>query len=148
MKQSEVEVFPYVGVNDYKFGKTPSEIEKECGAPQKREEDDILEMVIEDRDGMEFEYHKKGKKYLLSAITILQKNCKNIYLDGKNIFDSMSLGVSDLSSNYLQGEKYVFYGDVGVSVAGYSRKKPKEGPYVIAFNQASYSIFELDGLKK
>ena len=79
MKQSEVEVFPYVGVNDYKFGKTPSEIEKEFGAPQKREEDDILEMVIEDRDGMEFEYHKKGKKYLLSAITILQKNCKNIY---------------------------------------------------------------------
>ena len=63
----------YVGVNGYKFGKTPSDTENEFGIADKKEEDDILEMVFETRDGVELQYHKKGRKYVLAAITILKK---------------------------------------------------------------------------
>ena len=138
----------YVGVNGYKFGKTPSDIETEFGIADKKEEDDILEMIFETRDGVELQYHKKGRKYVLAAITILKKTSADVFIGERNVFDSMSVGASELSTDFLQGEKYDFFGKIGVSVAGYSRKKPKEGPCVIAFSKASYDIFELDGLKQ
>ena len=148
MDNVEYLIDSYVGVNGYRFGKTPFDIENEFGIADKKEEDDILEMVFETRDGVELQYHKKGRKYVLAAITILKKTSGDVFIGEKNVFNSMSVGISELSTDFLQGEKYAFFGEIGVSVAGYSKKKPKEGPYVIAFSKASYGIFELDGLKQ
>ena len=140
-------IAPLQGVNGYKFGKSPQDIALEFGAPDTQQEDDILEMVFEQREGMEFEYHKKGRKFLLAAITIPKKAHADVRVKDKNIFACLEQAPSELSPDFLSGQKYLFYGSLGVSIAGYSRKKPKGGPYVIAFSKASYEHFELDGLK-
>ena len=52
-----------------------------------------------------------------------------------------------LGSERLTGEKYSVLTQLGISVAGFGKKKPREGALLIAFSKASRALFELNGLK-
>ena len=140
-----ITVVPYQGVGDYRFGLSPADVAQTCGAPS--EENDILEMIFETRDGVELQYDKKGRKHVLAAITLLRKRHPVVLVKGVDVFAAMDAGGEALGSERLTGEKYSVFTQLGISVAGFGKKKPREGALLIAFSKASRALFELNGLK-
>ena len=104
-------------------------------------------MIFETRDGVELQYDKKGRKHVLAAITLLRKRHPVVLVKGVDVFAAMDAGGEALGSERLTGEKYSVFTQLGISVAGFGKKKPREGALLIAFSKASRASFELDGLK-
>ncbi len=130
-------ISPYVSVNKFVFGKKPTEIKKQCGAPFKVEIDNIMETLTELRDACSLVYEEKKLAYVL-----INKHAEPV-VSGISVYDDGAIKeLMKVDPDHLVGSRYINFRTLGVCVGGFGNKKIPEGRLVIAYAKDKTSDFD------
>lgn len=129
---------PYVGVDDFTFGLSWDEIKFKLGEAPKIIIDNILGVVIEHRSACEFVYRDK------KLVSVTFNKHTNPMVDNIEIYVDGALDLLKTKyCNYIEGNKYILFRDIGICIGGFSKKKIPEGKLVIAFSKEELPLYEL-----
>jgi hypothetical protein len=131
---------PLVGLTVVKFGMTQAQIAKVLGKPRDVDDDDVLEMISEKRDGMAFEYWYEDKKKL-GAVQFL-KGTSVFYgdvdlMNTKDVTDLLKK--QDPKSNDYAG--YTNFPKLGLTLGGFGKRRIPEGKLIIAWGPMKANIY-------
>ena len=132
------ELRPFIGISDFNFGLTQSQIKKMGGEAALIEVDNIMGEVRERRLGMIFKYRKKK----LSVINI-SKHVEIIF-NGYSIFPECD-PIKDLSKydTPIEGKNgSILFRDLGICYSGFKKKIP-EGKLLIVFSKEMLSFYDI-----
>lgn len=130
-------ITPYKSVNNFNFGETPSSVKKKNGAPYKSIKDNIQDIITEERAGCELVYEERRLSYIT-----LNKNVTpmigNIQLFSGNAVAELKA----LDQDFLEGDQYIIFRNLGVCIGGLMKKKIPEGKIVNVFSKDKIEFFE------
>ena len=136
-ERTEYVIDPYVCVNGFFFGKTPSEIKRKCGIPYKAEIDNIMETLTELRDACSLVYENKRLAYV-----VLNKHTDPV-VSGVSIYEDGAIDkLMKLDPDHSIGKSYMNFRTLGVCVGGFGKKRIPEGKLVIAYSRDKVSSFD------
>lgn len=130
-------IIPFISVSDFVFGKSQAQIKQTCGQPYTSLTDNIMQHVLETREGCELVY--EGRKL---AYVTLNKHVTPV-VNGIEIYAEGSVQrLQEIDPDHLIGPKYMIFRALGLCIGGLSAKKIPEGRLVNVFPSAKLDFFE------
>jgi len=135
----DISITPYERVNSFFFGRTPAEIRKENGKARREIKDNVMNIYIEERAGLELHFEKKK----LFAVYMSKDTDPKVH--GIRIFSDDALAkLSKIDVPIIGKDRaYALFNGLGLCVGGISGKKVKEQYLAVAFSKEVAPSFDV-----
>jgi hypothetical protein len=135
---------PFVGLTVVSFGMTQAQVAKALGKPDETKPDDVMGLVREIRDGVEFEYWYEDKKKL--AAVHFPKGTSLFYDDQDlmNTKDVLEL-LKTRDPKWKDNAGYMCFPKLGLTMGGFGKRRIPEGKLVIAWGRLKADMYTILG---
>ncbi|MCD8043307.1 MAG: hypothetical protein LUH10_09610 [Tannerellaceae bacterium] len=152
MAKIEVIIRPLTGITmwgkDVRFGMSQEEVEQVMGRPAKYTVSNLINNVVEPRDGMQFIYSMaEDKSTSLSFIEIPVGSGLKVTYEGIDFFgfkkDEVVSQLSVYDTPTPNNGKYMNFYGLGICLGGYGRKRVEEKKFVRLFPASKQKKMEM-----
>ncbi len=135
---------PFVGLTVVGFGMTQAQVAKLLGKPSETKPNNVMGLVTENRDGVEFEYWYEDKKKL--AAVHFPKGTSLFYedLDLMNTKDVLEF-LKMRDRTWKDNAGYMCFPKLGLTMAGFGKRRIPEGKLAIAWGHLKADMYRILG---
>jgi len=141
--QGPLDIKPYKGVGAVKFGMTPDEVQAVLGEPDQTQENSPMEQYHELRNGVEHIYDLKKRK----LVAVHYPKDSEVHYEGADIFTTKGIveTMKEADGEPDEAGAYLNLPNLGVCLAGFGKRRIKEGKIVMVYNRTKKVMYGFMG---